>query len=319
MEMNDTSPGPENQQGTNYKSEPKNEENALQQHTADQWRPNVEKKSFGAMAKDVRRFFWNPETRECMGRTSQSWGQILLFYLIFYSFLAGMFTLCLYVLLLTVSPYTPTYRDRVSPPGAMIRPSVKDSKLSFNISDQNSWESYVNSLDQFLQAYNDAVQEANNIPCTPGQYFIQETIESAPKQACQFKRSLLGNCSGLEDPSYGYSLGEPCILLKMNRIIGYKPGYGSPVTVSCKLYKDDDYFPEVKFYPHAMFDLMYYPYYGKFTHVNYTSPLVAIQFKNVKMNHPLTIQCQLNGVGIINNFNPDKFLGRIVVRLTVGP
>lgn len=44
-------------------------------------------------------------------------GQILLFYFFFYSFLAAMFALCLYVLLLTVSPFTPTYRDRVSPPG----------------------------------------------------------------------------------------------------------------------------------------------------------------------------------------------------------
>lgn len=267
----------------------------------------------------MKTFLWNPETRECMGRTSKSWGQILLFYLFFYSFLAGLFTVCLYVLLLTVSPYTPTYRDRVSPPGLMIRPYVKDAKFSFNISNRNSWQLYVDGLNYFLQDYNDAVQEANNLNCTPGQYFIQETIESMQKQACQFKRSLLGNCSGLNDSTYGYSVGEPCILLKMNRIVGYKPGYGTPVTVSCQLYKGEGHFPDVIFSPHPMFDLMYYPYYGKFTHVNYVSPLVAIQFKNMTLNQPITIQCQLNGAGIINNFNPDKYLGRVIIRLSVGP
>ncbi|KAJ6633512.1 hypothetical protein lerEdw1_014495 [Lerista edwardsae] len=294
MEMYATSPGPENQDGMDFEKVELKDGESPQPRAGEQRR--AAKKSCRERARDAKRFFWNPETRECMGRTSQSWGrweshlgQILLFYLVFYSFLAGMFTVCLYVLLLTVSPFTPTYRDRVSPPGAMIRPEVKDSKLSFNISDQNSWSPYVKGLDQYLQAYNDEHQEAANLNCTPGQYFHQETIESAPKFACQFKRSSLKNCSGLDDPSYGYSVGEPCILLKMNRIIGYEPGYGSPVTVSCKLY------------------------------VNYTSPLVAIQFKKVKLDHPIVIQCQLNGVGIINDYHTDRFLGRIVVRLHVGP
>lgn len=42
--------------------------------------------------------------------------------------------------------------------------------------------------------------------------------EQEERKACQFKRSWLGECSGLRDPHYGYSQGRPCVLLRMNRV-----------------------------------------------------------------------------------------------------
>lgn len=68
-------------------------------------------------------------------------------------------------------------------------------------------------------AYNDGAQERKNIRCTKEKYFIQDDLEeSTERKACQFKRSWLGDCSGLQDPHYGYSQGKPCILLRMNRV-----------------------------------------------------------------------------------------------------
>ncbi|XP_021404171.1 protein ATP1B4 isoform X3 [Lonchura striata] len=242
-------------------------------------------KTWADLAGEMKIFLWNPEERTCLGRTAKSWGLILLFYFIFYTCLAGMFAFCLYVMLLTLSPYTPRFRDRVSPP-----------------------------------AYDDKVQEEKNIECVPGQYFIQGGNESEEKKACQFKRSLLQNCSGIEDPTFGYSKGQPCILLKMNRIIGYRPGAGVPVNVDCKVQKgNESHLRSVDFYPgNGTFDLMYYPYYGKFTHVNYTSPLVAMHFTDVQKDYQVPIQCSLNGKGIINDLNSDRFLGRIIFTLSIG-
>lgn len=320
--MNVISRSPEDPHG-NFKSRLENKDGEIvQQHSEDhEWKspPPIPEKTWADIKKDVKIFLWNPETREFMGRTADSWGRILLYYLVFYSFLAGLFALCMHVMLLTLSPYTPKYRDRVAPPGVMIRPHVnKILEINFSFGNPQSWKPYVNNLEQFLGAYNDSVQERKNAVCTPGSYFIQDTEESTMKRACQFKRSLLKNCSGLEDQTFGYSRGHPCILLKMNRIIGYRPGYGTPVTVSCKGRKDDmSNVLAVDFYPSSTFDPMYFPYYGKRTHENYTSPLVAMQF-TLKMNQTVSIQCQLDGVGIINDAL-DLFLGRIIFDMTVQP
>lgn len=77
--------------------------------------------------------------------------------------------------------------------------------------------------------------------CTKEKYFIQDDLEeSAERKACQFKRSWLGDCSGLQDPHYGYSRGRPCILLRMNRVSGLQAGKRETVCVGkkrCKFVK----------------------------------------------------------------------------------
>ncbi|XP_030911967.1 protein ATP1B4 [Geospiza fortis] len=275
-------------------------------------------KTWADLAGEMKIFLWNPEERTCLGRTAKSWGLILLFYFIFYTCLAGMFAFCLYVMLLTLSPYTPRYRDRVSPPGVMIRPYLNGFTIAFNVSQPSTWQPYVDSMHHFLAAYDDKVQEEKNIECVPGQYFIQGGSDSEEKKACQFKRSLLQNCSGIQDPTFGFSHQHGCFLLL--QIIGYRPGAGVPVSVECKVQKgNESHLRSVDFYPgNGTFDLMYYPYYGKFTHVNYTSPLVAMHFTDVQRNYLVPIQCSLNGKGIINDLNSDRFLGRIIFTLSIG-
>ncbi|XP_016884870.1 protein ATP1B4 isoform X1 [Homo sapiens] len=163
-------------------------------------------------------YLWDPERRMFLARTGQSWSLILLIYFFFYASLAAVITLCMYTLFLTISPYIPTFTERVKPPGVMIRPFAHSLNFNFNVSEPDTWQHYVISLNGFLQGYNDSLQEEMNVDCPPGQYFIQDGNEDEDKKACQFKRSFLKNCSGLEDPTFGYSTGQPCILLKMNRV-----------------------------------------------------------------------------------------------------
>uniref|UniRef100_A0A673KZA6 Protein ATP1B4 n=1 Tax=Sinocyclocheilus rhinocerous TaxID=307959 RepID=A0A673KZA6_9TELE len=75
---------------------------------------------------------------------------------------------------------------------------------------------------------------------------------------------------------------------------------------------------EVHFFPENIFNLRYYPYYGKLRHVNYSSPLVAVRFPSVQYDTQLHVQCKLNGKGIINDSPTDRFLGSVSFTLVVG-
>ncbi|KAL8187818.1 UNVERIFIED_CONTAM: Sodium/potassium-transporting ATPase subunit beta-3 [Gekko kuhli] len=94
--------------------------------------------------------------------------------------------------------------------------------LEFLLDKNNSksYEGYVSALHKFLGAYNES-EQSKSILCASGQFFDQE--EENVKKACHFNRSSLGPCSGLEDVTFGYAKGTPCVIVKMNRIIGLKP------------------------------------------------------------------------------------------------
>lgn len=257
--------------------------------------------------------FYNPRTGEVLGRTASSWALILLFYLVFYCFLAGMFALTMWVMLLTLDDYVPQYRDRVPYPGLVIRPNLME--ITFSKTEPKMYAEYVQHLESFLQTYNDSVQE-QNVNCPRGEYFMQDDTENMIKKACRFKRDYLSLCSGLSDTNFGYSEGNPCILLKLNRIIGLKPR-GDPY-INCTVKKDTPV--QMQYFPNeGRFDKSYFPYYGKKAHESYVQPLVAVKLLLTKedYNKEHSVECRVEGSDLRNNDERDKFLGRVSFKIKV--
>ncbi|XP_059196401.1 sodium/potassium-transporting ATPase subunit beta-1a [Centropristis striata] len=288
-----------------------------------------------------RTFLWNSEKKEFLGRTGISWLKIFLFYVIFYGCLAGIFIGTIQALLLTLSNYKPTYQDRVAPPGLSHTPRSEKSEIAFKLSDEKSFTKYVEAVDKFLTQYNPEGQtdqmkfeDCGDMPAT---YKDRGSLDNdlGQRRACRFRRNWLSSCSGETDPSFGFKDGKPCIIVKLNRIVNFKPkvptnnqSLPEPVIVKaqpnvipihCKNKRDEDKdkIGEIKYFGMAEgFPLQYYPYYGKLLHPQYLQPLVAIQFTNLTLNEEIRIECKVYGANI-DYSEKDRYQGRFDIKFTI--
>lgn len=62
-------------------------------------------------------------------------------------------------------------------------------------------------------------------PEEPADYKNRGELESdmGVRKACRFSRTVLGPCSGLEDREFGFKEGKPCVIVKLNRIVNFRP------------------------------------------------------------------------------------------------
>ncbi|KAM4039417.1 sodium/potassium-transporting ATPase subunit beta-2-like isoform 2-T4 [Anomaloglossus baeobatrachus] len=240
----------------------------------------------------------------------------------------------MWVMLQTIDEYNPKYSDRLTNPGLMIRPKLDTLEVVYSLTSQNSsWEKYKEGLRSLLEDYNSTAQEERGINCTSGVYNNQEDtgdVRNYPKKACWFLRQKLENCSGIDDPTFGYRDGAPCVLIKMNRVIHFLPKpipeiSLTSITVNCsgKNFENDNLLGSRLYYPGLMnntlgsIDLMYFPYYGNRAQKNYTQPFVAVKFLNVSRDMDHTVECRVNAANINNQDERDKFQGRVIFTLRI--
>ncbi|KAH3812423.1 sodium/potassium-transporting ATPase subunit beta-like [Dreissena polymorpha] len=278
---------------------------------------------------DFTTFLYNGEQGTVLGRTGKSWAQVGLFYLVFYTCLAGFFAGMLAVFYYTLDWNEPRLKGSDSllkqNPGLAFRPlpDVSTTLIRFNKARASTYTPYVDHIAGFLQYYENELQTTESgtiVDCgSVTGYRNQEDW----KKACHFDISLELGDTCVKQQSFGYEDGQPCVLLKLNRIFDWLPEPFDNTTLPADL-KDDDGAPlsiwheyyltvrcfgenaadkdnlgDIIYYPSNGFHYKYFPYRNQ---QGYRSPLVFVRFDNPMPAQLFMITCKVYAKNIEYDF-----------------
>jgi len=295
---------------------------------------------------------WNSETGEFLGRTAASWAKITIFYLIYYCCLAAFFAAMWAIFFTTIPTDQPKQTDMDSlikgNPGMGFRPMVDVEKtlIKFVSGELDTYKDMLDNTKEFLFRYStstnpddvidcsgdipeedDRVGKACAVDCTNG---VPDNIGDKPcvvdcsagqpddigDKSCKFDMSLLGDhCT--EANHYGFFEGEPCVILKLNKVFGWKPEpYGNesipeevadiatpdsvPLTCEGENNGDIDNMGTVEFYPPGGFPIKYFPFEAQ---KGYQTPIVMARFNNLEKGVGMQIWCKAWAANIYHHKN----------------
>ncbi|CAD6187280.1 unnamed protein product [Caenorhabditis auriculariae] len=269
-----------------------------------------------AEEESFSKFLYNRERGTVLGRTGASWIQITVFYIIFYAFLAAFFVACLAIFLKTLDPKVPRFYGKGTiigvNPGVGYQPWLKENPdstlIKFNIRDPESWAPYVNQINGYLDKYNrtdltrECVDDEDNTA-------LETANDALP---CRFDLSIFDKNACSARTQYGFKSGSPCVIISLNRLIGWKPvNYpaGSvpeevksrykegSIAINCNgaNHVDQEHIGKLKYIPENGIDGRFYPYV--FT-PGYQQPIAMVKFESIPRNKLVIVECRAFALNI---------------------
>jgi sodium/potassium-transporting ATPase subunit beta len=233
--------------------------------------------------------------------------QIIVYYIIFYGCLAAFFAINISLFFTTIDDKAPRLQgfDTLlkGHPGMGFRPSPDNTLIKINITDPSTYTDEINGLNTFLAPYFNQTDSNIYQDCSDGN-------PPAHGKVCRFDVSMLGNCTA--DKNYGYKDGQPCVLLKLNKIYGWTPQnltdpsklsdyynatgdlhpiYNNNIPITCQgeVGADIDNIGEVSIFPPNGLPFNFYPYLNQ---DGYMAPIAMVQFTKPMHGALLMVWCK---------------------------
>jgi len=187
--------------------------------------------SSGSRADSVSTWNSNPplltEKKTCtfLGKDLQEWLRILAYHLIFLVLVAIFWIICWLTFIYTLDYVTPRYYGNITghldQPGMGYRPKLdpKRNLIWFAPGENYTWDAMAEQMNQFFNQY-EKTRQRNLVSCA--------NQAGPPKdQACAFDVDTFGirqsPCLRQSEYRWGFLDNKPCVVLKLNKMVGWKP------------------------------------------------------------------------------------------------
>ncbi|CAI2313706.1 unnamed protein product [Caenorhabditis sp. 36 PRJEB53466] len=262
-------------------------------------------------------FVYNRKKGTVLGRNAKSWFQITVFYIIFYALLAAFWLSCLALFMKTLDPKVPRFYGKGTiigvNPGVGYQPWLKErpdsTLIQFNIKDPSSYKPYVEQMKTYLNKYENS-NATENRDCGAGDN--NDVLEKDPEALpCRFDLSVFDKgCS--EKSDFGFKTGKPCVVISLNRLIGWRPTdfpdgsvpeevkdrykRGS-IAINCRgaTNVDQEHLGKINYMPPNGIDGRYYPYV--FTK-GYQQPIAMVKMETLPRNKLVIVECRAYALNI---------------------
>ncbi|CAF0727498.1 unnamed protein product [Rotaria sordida] len=288
--------------------------------------------------KSFAKFLYNSKRKTVLGRDALNWAKLSIFYTILYCFLGCFFVALTYVFARILDRTQPRYyntestmavRSTAAVVGLGFRPQpVIDESLIQITNDPIQQKRIASSLRLFRNVFLLQNSDAKVEQCSS-----QEPASKLPPgTACLFNwYHIVKNenhpCS--DNKMYGFSYEQPCILIKLNKVYGWKPVKGilpfeiqklrhvysnksisnSDVYITCAgtHAADTDVLLNATYYSlsypfgSSKFGVIpnyFFPYQNAKDHVQ---PFVLVQFNMLPLNRLVSVTCLAWAPGIEHN------------------
>ncbi|GAA36767.2 Sodium/potassium-transporting ATPase subunit beta-2 [Clonorchis sinensis] len=216
-------------------------------------------------------------------------------------------------------------------PGIAIvpNPSVRTTLVHVRVSDPVSYSSMVDEMTALLTHYQTHTAGGMFTACEKKRGYVHF------RRVCRYSLDAGGPCN-LKN-GFGFFRGQPCFVVKLNRIYGWLPDISTNVTgvqVKCEGLTETDaaYLGKVCYYDmdslqrhdglhrdaewcdrdYGIFNQMYYPFLNQ---GHYQSPIVFVQFRNPKRYVVIWIKCYAIAKNVHVNLEQNE--GSMVFQLLV--